>query len=47
MVSHNVREWVVLALTGSISLIAAGYAAAGMFDLQLDGSEDGPTENDP
>src|SRR6056300_1104042 len=45
--SHNVREWVMLALTGLISLIAAGYAAAGMFDLQLDESEDGPAENDP
>lgn len=32
----------MLALTGLISLIAAGYAAAGMFDLQLDESEDGP-----
>lgn len=37
----------MLALTGLISLIAAGYAAAGMFDLQLDESEDGPAENDP
>ena len=37
----------MLALTGLISLIAAGYAAAGMFDLQLDEAEDGPAENDP
>lgn len=37
----------MLALTGLISLIVAGYAAAGMFDLQLDESEDGPAENDP
>ena len=37
----------MLALTGLISLIAAGYAAAGMFGLQLDEAEDGPAENDP